>query len=193
METDAWPVRYFADEGIDLLACQSFSKHMGLYSERVGVLHIVCGTSRIALNVKDQLRSLIRWEVSSTPAYGARLADIILHDTALSKEWTQEVQAACDRMIWVRQTLHHLLVHQLLTPGAWNHILVERGLFSYMNLSKQHIQRLRDDHHIYLAESGRINIAGLNQGNVERFAAALDTVVRADSETKSSRITEARL
>ena len=34
METDAWPVRCFAAEGIDLLACQSFSKHMGLSPTR---------------------------------------------------------------------------------------------------------------------------------------------------------------
>ena len=53
METDAWPVWCFTAEGIDLLACQSFSKHMGLYSERVGVLHIVCKSAGIAVNVKD--------------------------------------------------------------------------------------------------------------------------------------------
>ncbi len=193
MEADAWPVRYFAAEGVDLLACQSFSKHMGLYSERVGVLHVVCKSSDIAVNVKDQLRSLIRWEVSSTPAYGGRLANIIMQDDQLFTEWTEEVQGACDRMIWVRQTLHHLLVDQLQTPGSWDHILVERGLFSYMNLSKQHIERLRLDHHIYLAESGRINIAGLNQTNVDRFAQALDVVVGRESADKSPRIVEARL
>ena len=193
MDTDAWPVRLFAERGISMLACQSFSKHMGLYSERVGVLHVVCGSSSIAANVKDQLRSLIRWEVSSTPAYGARLADIIMSEESLFTSWTEEVQAACDRMIWVRQTLHELLVKEFSTPGAWDHILVERGLFSYTNLKAHEIERLRHEHHIFLAESGRINVAGLNERNIERFAAAIDKVVRESSEDVSPTAKEARL
>ena len=62
-----------------------------------------------------------------------------------------------------------------------------------MNLSRQKIQRLRDNHHIYLAESGRINVAGLNQKNVERFAAALNVVVRECSASSSLVTVEARL
>ena len=56
---------------------------------------------------------------------------------SLQAEWKQEAQAACDRMIWVRQTLHHLLTKELKTPRMWKHILAERVLFSYMNLNKQ--------------------------------------------------------
>lgn len=192
MHTDAWPVRYFTDQRIDLLVCQSFSKNMGLYSERVGVLHVVCGSSSIAVNVKDQLRSLIRWEFSSTPAYGARLANIVMHNEHLYAEWVNEVQAACDRLKSVRNTLHQLLHEELRTPGSWDHVLVERGLFSYMNLSKGEVARLRQ-HHVYVADSGRVNIAGLNQGNVERFARAINAVVRETNVGDSSGSAHANL
>ncbi|RMZ77404.1 hypothetical protein DV738_g4367, partial [Chaetothyriales sp. CBS 135597] len=183
MEEDAWPVRYFASKGIDLLACQSFSKHMGLYSERVGVLHVVCKSDKIAANVKDQLRSLIRWEVSSSPSFGSRLAEIIMSDAALSKAWKLEAQAACDRMIGVRKAVHRTLTTELNTPGSWDHILQERGLFSYMSLSKEQIAQLRKEH-IYLAESGRVNVAGLNEKNYQRFAKAINAVSGKPSPVK---------
>jgi aspartate aminotransferase, cytoplasmic len=182
MDDDAWPVRFFASKGIDLLVCQSFSKHMGLYSERVGLLHIVCKSSSIAVNVKDQLRSLIRWEVSSTPAYGARLATIVMRSPSLSQQWLNEVQAACDRMIAIRQALYELLVNEFQTPGFWDHILNERGLFSYMSIDNSVIERLQTQHHIYMAGSGRVNIAGLHTGNVRRFARAINLEVRRAAE-----------
>lgn len=193
MENDAWPVRFFASKGIDLLVCQSFSKHMGLYSERVGLLHIVCKSHEIALHVKDQMRSLIRWEVSSTPAYGARLATIIMQSPSLSRQWLNEVQDACDRMIAIRQAVHQLLADKYQTPGAWDHILHERGLFSYISIDKQAIERLQTQHHIYMADSGRVNIAGLNAGNVHRFARAINLEVMRATEGTLLSGKEARL
>ena len=61
---------------------------MGLYGERVGTLHVVTRTASIAAKVTDQLRSLIRWEFSSSPAYGSRLATIIMSSDDLRKEWS---------------------------------------------------------------------------------------------------------
>jgi aspartate aminotransferase len=60
---------------------------MGLYGERVGALHVVVGDEMIVQNVTDQLRCLIRWEFSSSPAYGARLATLILADNDMKIEW----------------------------------------------------------------------------------------------------------
>jgi aspartate aminotransferase, cytoplasmic len=193
MDNDAWPVRYFANQGIDLLVCQSFSKHMGLYSERVGLLHILCKSSTIAANVKDQLRSLIRWEVSSPPAYGARLATIIMQSLSLYQQWLDEVQDACDRMVAVRKALYELLVNEYQSPGSWEHILHERGLFSYISIDKPVIARLQTQHHIYMAESGRVNIAGLNEGNVRRFARAINLEINRATELRCLSSKEARL
>lgn len=87
LEEDAYGLRLFAGRGFELMACQSFSKNFGLYGERCGVLHVVSETKDIASCVYDQLRCLIRWEFSSSPAYGARLVNIILRDEELAESW----------------------------------------------------------------------------------------------------------
>jgi len=43
-------------------------------------------------------------------------------------------------------------------------------------LSKDQIQEMRSKHAIYMAGSGRINIAGLHDGNIEKFINALADV-----------------
>ncbi|KAL4983175.1 pyridoxal phosphate-dependent transferase [Aspergillus falconensis] len=177
-DVDVWPVRHFASHGIDLLVCQSFSKNMGLYSERVGVLHVVCREADIAVRVKDVLRSLVRWEFSSAAAYGARLAETILENEELRQQWVREVAAAARRLVSNRQRLHRELTEVLKTPGEWGHLLQGKGLFSLLGLSGDQVERLMEDHHIYLPLDGRINVAGLNEGNVGLVARAIDEVVR---------------
>ena len=79
-------------------------------------MHVVCSTSTIAENVLDQQRAQIRWEVSSSPAWGARLADIILQDKHLTHQWKQEPSQAARRIEDNRQTLYRLLAEKLKTP-----------------------------------------------------------------------------
>ncbi len=43
LDKDAWSVRHFAANGFDIIACQSFAKNFGLYSERIGSLSITVG------------------------------------------------------------------------------------------------------------------------------------------------------
>lgn len=87
LEADAFSVRYFAEMGFDMFVCQSFSKNFGLYGERCGVLHVLCQGPEEASNVQNQLQSLIRWEISSSPAYGARLVSIIYGSDTLQQTW----------------------------------------------------------------------------------------------------------
>lgn len=84
---DAYAVRLFSELGLEFVVCQSFSKNFGLYGERCGVLHVVSQNKDIAKNVYDQLRCLIRWEFSSSPAYGSRLVNIIAQNADLKSEW----------------------------------------------------------------------------------------------------------
>lgn len=175
---DIWPVRHFAARGVDMIVCQSFSKNMGLYSERVGVLHVVCREAEIAERVQDVLRSLVRWEVSSAPGYGARLAEIILKDEELRMEWLGELAGAAGRLATNRERLHAELTRVLGTPGDWEHLVQDKGLFSLLGIGKEQAERLIDEFHIYLPPNGRINVAGLNDGNVGVVARAIDQVVR---------------
>lgn len=87
MEEDAYAVRLFSKSNVDMFVCQSFSKNFALYGERCGVLHAVCADAKTASDVHDRLRCLIRWEFSSSPAYGSRLVDIVLGSDQLSGAW----------------------------------------------------------------------------------------------------------
>lgn len=86
-DNDAYGIQLFVEKGFEMVVCQSFSKNFGLYGERCGVLHVVTDEETICANVYDQLRSLIRWEFSSSPAYGSRLVNIVLGDPDLREEW----------------------------------------------------------------------------------------------------------
>ena len=58
-----------------------------------------------------------------------------------------------------------------LTPLA-----TQNGLFSVLPVSKEQVVRLREDHGIYMAGSGRINIAGLTMDNIDKFIGAIADV-----------------
>ncbi|CAI7586761.1 unnamed protein product [Penicillium pancosmium] len=90
IEEDSYGVRHFAQMGFEMIVCQSFSKNFGLYGERAGACHVVCASETHVQPVHDQLRCLIRWEFSSSPAYGSRLVDLVLSDSSKQAECNQE-------------------------------------------------------------------------------------------------------
>ena len=48
-----------------------------------------------------------------------------------------------------------------------------KGMFSLLPLSQAQIDSLRDDHAIYMADNGRINVAGLPPESLDRFVDAV--------------------
>jgi len=44
LDKDGEGLRYFLDQGFEMVIAQSFAKIMGLYGERTGALHFVCGS-----------------------------------------------------------------------------------------------------------------------------------------------------
>ncbi|KKY13502.1 putative aspartate aminotransferase [Diplodia seriata] len=188
---DVWAVRHFVERGdVDMLVCQSFSKNAGLYSERVGALHVLCGSARVAANVLDQLRSLVRWEVSLSPAYGAELVSIVLGDEELKRRWLADLEAATGRMRALREELHALLTKGGEGAGGldWGHVMEENGLFSFTAITPAQSRKLVEEHHIYMPENGRINVSGLNKGNIKRVAEAFELVTRNGEPSERARL-----
>lgn len=56
LEKDAWPIRYFIEQGFQMVISQSFAKNMGLYGERVGALHVVTSCKDTSERVLSQLK-----------------------------------------------------------------------------------------------------------------------------------------
>ncbi|KAI1027774.1 hypothetical protein LB503_011833 [Fusarium chuoi] len=178
LDEDAYAIRHFATLGLEMFVCQSFSKNFALYGERCGALHAACSSRDIAAVVQDRLRCLIRWEFSSAPAYGGRLVTIVLDSDELTVDWVEDLSGIQHRLKTLRKQLHHRLTQVLKTPGNWDHIFRENGLFSYLSLNPKQCQKLIDQHHIYLPPNGRINISGLSQSNINRVADSLDKIIR---------------
>ena len=52
----------------------------------------------------------------------------------------------------------------------------QNGLFSIVPLSGEQVLAMREKHGVYMAGSGRINVAGLTMGNIDQFIAAVADV-----------------
>ncbi|KAL7734371.1 hypothetical protein ACLKA6_010706 [Drosophila palustris] len=176
-ERDAWAVRYFCKEGFELMAAQSFSKNMGLYNERVGNLVTVLNDKELVAAVTSQLTLFIRTNYSNPPAFGSRVVAKVLSDKKNKEEWLTTIKEMTDRVKKMRKELSEIL-SKLKTPGRWDHIVKQRGMFSYSGLTEQQVEKLRKEYHIYMLKSGRINVCGLNTNNIDYVAESIDKVVR---------------
>ncbi|KAI9312678.1 aspartate aminotransferase [Dichotomocladium elegans] len=174
LDKDAWAVRYFVDQGFELLVAQSFAKNFGLYGERAGNLTIV---SDAAPQIFSQIERLQRAEISNPPAYGSRIVDIVLNSPELYAEWKENLKYMSSRIIDMRKALRASL-EALGTPGTWHHITDQIGMFSYTGLTVNQVKELKEKYHIYMTDNGRISMAGLSHSNMDYFSKAIDDVVR---------------
>ena len=103
---DGASLRLFMEGGLRPIIAQSFAKNMGLYGERVGAFHVVCGDSEEASKISSAIKMrLIRATYSSPPIHGSRLVETILASDELRAAWLVELQAMVDRMKKVRHAL----------------------------------------------------------------------------------------
>lgn len=119
---------------------------------------------------------VVRFMYSNPPAFGARIVDTILNDADLHAEWMNSIRTMSSRIISMRKALFDALT-ALETPGTWNHITDQIGMFSYTGLSPAQVEYLQSNHHIYMLSSGRINMCGLNESNIEYVAKAIHAAV----------------
>ncbi|XP_030059457.1 aspartate aminotransferase, mitochondrial [Microcaecilia unicolor] len=174
---DAWAVRHFIEQGINLVLSQSFAKNMGLYGERVGAFTVVCSDTDEAKRVESQLKILIRPMYSNPPVNGARIAATILNSPELRTEWLEEVKGMANRIISMREQL----VSNLKKEGSihnWQHIIDQIGMFCFTGLKPEQVERLTKEFSIYLTKDGRISVAGITSVNVGYLAHAIYQVTK---------------
>ncbi|KAK4532545.1 hypothetical protein CCYA_CCYA12G3402 [Cyanidiococcus yangmingshanensis] len=171
---------------LEMAVTQSFAKNMGLYGERVGAAHIVCAVPSVTKPVLSQMKQIARALYSSPPAHGATVAARILKDPLLFAEWETEVQVMSSRILRMRRELFDAL-RENGTPGTWDHILTQIGMFSFLGLSADQCLYLRDKYHIYMTTNGRISMAGLTSDKVQYLADAIkDAVTRLSEENEGN-------
>lgn len=176
LEEDAFGMRLLVNNLPEVIIAASCSKNFGLYRERVGVAVMVTPNTQIKQAIQTQIQSIARGIYSMPPSYGGALVDIILNDDALKTEWMGEVEDMRTRM----QDLRGLLVSKLNEYGAskdFEFVKKQKGMFSFLCITPEQVQAVRDQHSVYFVGSSRVNIAGISKNNVDALAKALVSVL----------------
>ena len=176
-EEDTLAVRLFAESGMQFAVASSFSKNFSLYGERVGALSIVTESKEEAARVLSQVKRVIRTNYSNPPTHGGIVAAAVLNSPELRKQWEEELAGMRDRIRAMRTGL----VDKLKAAGVaqdFSFVIKQRGMFSYTGLTKDQVDRLREEFGIYAVGSGRICLAALNSRNIDYVAKAIAAVVK---------------
>jgi len=160
----------------EALIAYSCDKNFGLYRDRVGAFYVMAQDGGTLDTILSNANALARATWSMPPDHGAAAVRIALRDPDLTREWRTELDGMRDRMRDVRR---QLAAADSDAPGLNLAALTEQnGLFAVLPLDRGQIAALREEHAIYMAGSGRINIAGLHVGNIGKFIAALADVTQ---------------
>ncbi|KAF6147602.1 hypothetical protein GIB67_031593 [Kingdonia uniflora] len=173
LDEDASSVRMFVARGMEVLVAQSYSKNLGLYSERIGAMNVVCSSPDAATRVKSQLKRIARPMYSNPPIHGARIVANVVGDPVLFNEWKEEMELMAGRIKTVRQKLFDSLSTKDKSGKDWSFILKQIGMFSFTGLNKAQSDNMTDKWHVYMTKDGRISLAGLNLAKCEYLADAI--------------------
>jgi len=174
LDEDAAATRLIAGAFPEVLIAASCSKNFGIYRERTGILIALTSPERKAV-VQGNLNFLNRQNYSFPPDHGARLVTMILGDAALAADWKAELEEVRQNMLGLRRQLADEL-RRATNSDRYDFVATHRGMFSRLGLSEAQVNRLRDEHGIYMVGDSRINIAGLNAKTVPILAAAIAAV-----------------
>jgi aspartate aminotransferase len=176
LDSDAFGPRLLAQRLPELLLATSCSKNFGLYRERIGAVSVIGHSAAQTQATFSQLLSAIRNVYSMPPAHGAIVVREILDDAELRAQWLQELADMRGRINHYRSAM----VQALRDAGVerdFGFIERQRGMFSFLGITAEQVERLKTEHAIYMVGSSRMNIAGLSASNLAYFAAALKAVL----------------
>jgi aromatic-amino-acid transaminase len=166
LDEDAFGVRLMLETCDELVIAQSCDKNFSVYRDRVGSLWIKSASRESSANAMAHVFQIAREMWSMPPDHGAASVRIVLDDPELKQRWLGELAAMRDRINAVRRRI-------AAADPRLAFIGRQYGMFSMLPLSKEQVLKLRDDHAIYMAESGRFNVVGMGDGQIDRFIAAV--------------------
>jgi aromatic-amino-acid transaminase len=166
LDEDAFGVRLMLDACDEVIVAQSCDKNFSVYRDRVGSLWVKTGSASATAAAMGHVCQRSREMWSMPPDHGAAAARIILDHPELRARWLVELGAMRDRINSVRQWI-------AAADPRLAFIGRQFGMFSMLPLSREQVLKLREDDAIYMAESGRFNVVGMSDGQIERFTAAV--------------------
>jgi aspartate aminotransferase len=171
LDADAAPIRAVVERLPEALIAVSFSKNLGLYRERVGALIVVSENAERADAVNSHMLHIARSIYSMPPDHGAAIAARVFAEAPLRQEWVRELDAMRSRIQEMRSLLAGRLA-QVTGGNSFDFIRAQHGMFSLLGVSREAVERLREQHHIYMTSDSRMNLAGIMPHNVDYVAKA---------------------
>ena len=166
LDEDAYGVRLMLESCDEVVIAQSCDKNFSVYRDRVGSVWFKTGSREATANAVGLAFQIAREMWSMPPDHGAACVRIVLDDAELRERWLVELTAMRDRINSVRQRI-------AAADPRLAFIGRQYGMFSMLPLSKDQVLKLRVDHSIYMADSGRFNVVGMGDGQIDRFIAAV--------------------
>ncbi|PCJ25885.1 MAG: aromatic amino acid aminotransferase [SAR86 cluster bacterium] len=177
LEEDVYGARLLASALSELMVVTSCSKNFGLYRERTGALTVISDTDAAAAIATTQIAAAARAMYSMPPDHGAAIVQLILSDTDLRKEWDAELTSMRNRINGLR-TQFVKKIQEVGISEDFSFIEREKGMFSFLGVNVDQVQTLVNDYSIYLVNSSRINVAGINDQNIDYLATSLSAVLK---------------
>jgi aspartate aminotransferase len=177
LDDDAYGARLMADSVDEMILCSSCSKNFGLYRERIGACSVIGKSASAADIIQSVLFPIVRVNYSMPPAHGAAIVETVLNSAELTQQWHGELKEMRDRIGDMRQ----LLVSKLAAKGLtrdFSFITAQNGMFSFLGIDKDQVQRLQQEFSIYVVDSSRINMAAITPDNVDYLVESLAIVLQ---------------
>lgn len=176
VDEDCFGVRLLADALPELIIVSSCSKNFGVYRERVGALTVICASPASMKAASSLIAGTARGIYSMPPDHGATVVEMILTDPAMRADWEQELTQMRQRINGLRTLLVDRL-HAADVGRDFSFIQNEKGMFSFLGISVPQVQTLVKDYSIYLVDSSRINVAGINNANIDYLVTSIKKVI----------------
>ncbi len=176
VDEDAFIIRHLAERVPEMIVCNSCSKNFGLYRDRVGTVSLLAADKDRRDIVHSQASIVVRTLYSVPPDHGAAVVSIILNDDSLRANWLVELGEMRERLRSMRELLNDALSRH--APDAdFSHLVRASGMFCFLGVSKEQVQRLKKEFGIYMVDSSRINVAGITEANVDYLASSIAAVL----------------
>lgn len=176
LDEDVYGLRLMAESVDEMLVVYSCSKNFGLYRDRIGAAVVMGKNQEAAEASTSHITNIAREMYSLPPSHGGAIVKTILKDPDLYKIWKKELDEMREHINGLRVEFADMLAEKGSSTD-FSFIKNQFGMFSFLGLSKEQIQRLRDEYSIYMVGSSRANVAGISPKNIDYLTDAIISVL----------------
>ncbi len=166
LDEDARGLRAMLAGCEEVIVAQSCDKNFSVYRDRVGSLFVKTASAEATARAMAHVFQRAREMWSMPPDHGAAAVRVVLDTAELKARWLGELDAMRDRINSVRARI-------AAVDPRLAFIGTQFGMFSMLPLSREKVLELRERDAIYMADSGRFNLVGMADHQVDRFTAAV--------------------